>query len=88
MLANFPSIVGASILALSLPKQVSAQEALPNLGGTYRCEPDPASCKDWGQTFMLNQTGAEFDVKSDEGHVAVGYLTSKISDALHIPVKC
>jgi len=55
-----------------------ADEATPNLTGTYRCEPQPAPCH-WGQTFTVTQTGAELEFKSDSGTVGHAKFTSSIS---------
>jgi hypothetical protein len=55
-----------------------AEEATPNLAGTYRCEPQPAPCHS-GQTFTVTQTGAELEFKSDSGNVGHAKFTSSIS---------
>jgi hypothetical protein len=73
------------LAAISLPKQVRAEEALPNLSGTYRCEADPAPCKNSGQTFTVSQSGAKFEAKNDKGDVGAGTVTSKISVSLGPP---
>jgi hypothetical protein len=73
------------LAAISLPNQLYAQEALPNLSGTYRCEADPARCKVSGQTFTVSQSGAKFGVKNDKGDVGAGTVTSKISVSLGPP---
>ena len=63
---------GGMLAVISLPKQVYAEEALPNLSGTYRCEADPAPCKNSGQTFTVSQSGAKFEEKNDKGDVGAG----------------
>jgi hypothetical protein len=86
MSATLPSVLAISVLAaFSLPKQVNAEEALPNLSGTYRCEADPTPCKDSGQTFTVNQSGAKFEAKNEKGEVAAGTVTSKVSVSLGPP---
>ena len=55
-----------------------ADEATPNLAGTYRCEPQSAPCHS-GQTFTVAQTGVELEFKSDNGFVGHAKLTSPIS---------
>jgi hypothetical protein len=55
-----------------------ADEATPNLAGTYRCEPQPAPCHS-GLTFTVTQKGAELEFKSDSGTVGHAKLTSSIS---------
>ena len=43
-----------------------ADEALPNLAGAYRCEPQPTPCQS-GQTFTVTQKGDEIEFKSENG---------------------
>ena len=46
MSATLSSVAAIIMLAgVSMPEQAHAQDALPNLSGTYRCDADPASCK-------------------------------------------
>ncbi len=78
-------------LAISMPTAIAlcasahAQEKLPDLGGTYRCEPYPASCNNSGQTFTISQSGAKLTVKSDKGVVGPGNVTSSISVSIGTP---
>jgi hypothetical protein len=86
MSGTLPSILAISMLAAaSLPAQVHAEEALPNLSGTYRCAADPVPCTNSGQTFTVSQTGAKFEAKNDKGDVGTGTVTSKISVSLGPP---
>jgi hypothetical protein len=86
MSATLPSVLAISMLAVvSLPKQVQAEDALPNLSGTYRCEADPAPCKNSGQMFTLSQSGDKFEAKNDKGDVGAGTVTSRISVTLGPP---
>ncbi len=55
-----------------------ADEALPNLAGTYRCEPQPSPCAS-GQSFTVTQAGDQIDFRSDNGYVGHAKLTSRIS---------
>jgi hypothetical protein len=55
-----------------------ADEQLPNLAGTYRCEPQPAPCQS-GQTFTLTQSGDQIEFKSENGFVGHAKFTSAIS---------
>lgn len=55
-----------------------ADETLPNLAGTYRCEPQPAPCRS-GETFTLTQSGDEIGFKSERGFVGDAKFTSPIS---------
>ena len=68
----------ASTAASLLLGTALAEEATPNLAGTYRCEPQPAPCHS-GQTFTVTQTGAELEFKSDSGTVGHAKFTSSIS---------
>jgi hypothetical protein len=86
MSATLPSFLAISMLAaISLPQQAGAEEARPNLSGTYRCEADPAPCKNSGQTFTVTQSGAKFEAKNDKGDVGTGTVTSQISVTLGPP---
>jgi hypothetical protein len=55
-----------------------ADNSLPNLAGSYRCEPLPAPCQS-GQTFTVTQNGDQIEFKSDNGFVGQAKLTSRIS---------
>ena len=55
-----------------------ADETLPNLAGTYRCEPQPSQCRS-GQTFTVTQNGEEIEFKSESGFVGHAKFTSQIS---------
>jgi hypothetical protein len=55
-----------------------ADENLPNLAGTYRCEPQPAQCSS-GKTFTVTQTNDQIEFRSDSGFVGHAKLTSRIS---------
>ena len=74
-------ILAASIIFLPAlyPGTLLAQGASPNLGGTYRCVPEPSSCQSSGQTFTVTQAGNNLDLKNDKGDVGRGTLTSNIS---------
>jgi hypothetical protein len=86
MSATLSSVAAIIMLAgVSMPEQAHAQDALPNLSGTYRCEADPASCKNSGQTFTLSQSGDKLEVKNEKGEVGAGMVTSKISVSLGPP---
>jgi hypothetical protein len=79
MLSKFVLIsLIASTAASLLLGTALADEATPNLAGTYRCEPQPAPCHS-GQTFTVTQTGAELEFKSDAGAVGHAKFTSSIS---------
>ena len=48
-------------IALAAPSQA---QQLPNLAGTYRCEPEPSPCQN-GQTFTVSQSGNKLDFKDE-----------------------
>jgi hypothetical protein len=79
MLSKFVPISLVATTAASLLLGTGrADEASPNLAGTYRCEPQPAPCYS-GQTFTVTQIGTELEFKSDGGVVGHAKLTSSIS---------
>ena len=68
-----------ALAAASLPSGATrADDRLPNLAGTYRCEPQPAPCQS-GQTFTVTQNGDQVEFKSDNGLVGHARFTSPIS---------
>jgi hypothetical protein len=75
-----PILVAASAFAFvgSLPQAASGEAAVPNLAGTYRCEPAPEQCRS-GRIFEVTQSGAHLEFKSDNGVVGQAALTSNIS---------
>jgi hypothetical protein len=76
---NFVLQLIVTLGSLSLLGAASAQaQQLPNLAGSYRCEPEPVQCKS-GQTFTVTQSGSKLDLKNDEGNIGHGTLTSNIS---------
>ena len=60
------------------PGAVRADESVPDIAGTYRCEPQPALCQS-GQTFTVTQNGDQIEFKSDTGVVGQARFTSRIS---------
>jgi hypothetical protein len=70
--------VVATTSASALPGAVRADDALPQLSGTYRCEPQPDSCRS-GQVLTVTQSGDQIEFKSDNGLVGHAKLTSRIS---------
>jgi hypothetical protein len=60
-----------------------AQASLPNLGGTYRCAPEPRPCQ--SPTFTVTQTGNKLEVKSAQGDIGAGEVTSNVSATLGPP---
>jgi hypothetical protein len=72
------SVIAATTAGSLLLETARADEAPPNLPGTYRCEPQPAPCRS-GQTFTITQTGAELEFKSDSDIVGHAKFTSSIS---------
>ena len=72
LMTGFITLAGMTLLE---PAQA---DSLPNLTGTYRCEPQPAPCRS-GQTFTVAQSEATLELKSDTGTSANAKLTSNIS---------
>jgi hypothetical protein len=73
-------LIVASVMAFvsSLPQTASGEGAVPNLAGTYRCEPAPEQCRS-GRVFEVTQSGAHLEFKSDSGVVGQATFTSSIS---------
>src|ERR1700758_4721686 len=74
-------MLGAIVVAPS----ASAQDKLPDLSGTYRCDPYPVFCANSGQTFMVTESGKTVMVKNDKGDIGQGTLTSNITVSLGAP---
>jgi hypothetical protein len=77
MLSRCVLVALIAIITANLPPWALAGEALPNLAGTYPCEPQPSPCRS-GQPFTVTQNGDHLD-KSDNGYVGHAKLTSPIS---------
>jgi hypothetical protein len=79
MLSQSVLISVVALAAAGLPfGSARAEETLPKLAGTYRCEPQPAPCQS-GQTFTLTQSGDQIEFKSENGFVGHARFTSPIS---------
>jgi hypothetical protein len=80
MMLSKSLLISVVILATAgLPFEVvRAGETLPNLAGTYQCEPQPAPCRS-GQTFTVTQSGDQIEFKSENGVVGDAKFTSPIS---------
>ena len=77
MLKNSLLVAVAVLAVSSLAGTATAQTAITaNFAGAYRCEPDPSSCKNSGQTFTVTQSGNTLELKSDDGAVGQAKLTS------------
>jgi hypothetical protein len=75
----------SALTPITLCATAPAQNKLPELSGTYRCEPYPAACNNSGQTFTLTQSGAKVDIKNERGGVGQGTLTSAITVSVGAP---
>lgn len=80
VLLVYCSILGAMLMEVPA---VQAQASLPNLSGTYSCTPDPRPCQ--SPTFTVTQTGNKLEVKSAQGDVGGGEVTSNVSATLGPP---
>jgi hypothetical protein len=70
----------ATLIASSVLGGANAQPAAaPNFAGTYRCAPEPNSCKQSGQTFTVTQSGNNLEMKSTDGDFGQAKLTSNTS---------
>jgi hypothetical protein len=79
MLSKSVLISVVALVAAGLPfGNAHADERLPNLAGTYRCEPQPAPCQS-GQTFTVTQNGDHIEFKSETGLTGHARFTSPIS---------
>jgi hypothetical protein len=74
-----------TLAAIAVAPSGHAQGKLPDLSGTYRCEPYPVSCANSGQTYMVTESGRTVMVKNDKGDVGQGTLTSNITVSLGAP---
>jgi hypothetical protein len=79
------SLTICMLAAIAVAPGAGAQDKLPDLSGTYRCEPYPVSCANSGQTFMVTESGKTVMVKNDKGDVGQGTLTSNITVSLGAP---
>lgn len=80
------SILATIMLSgIALPVPAHAQEAVPNLNGTYRCEADPKPCRESGETFTISQSGDEITAKNDKGEIGQGIVTSEMTLSLGPP---
>jgi hypothetical protein len=78
MLSKSILISVAALATAGLPFGATrADEQLPNLAGTYRCEPQPVPCQ--GQTFTVTQNGDQIEFNSENGLVGQAKFTSPIS---------
>ncbi len=71
-------VASAVAFVSSLPQTAWGEGAVPNLAGTYRCEPAPEQCRS-GRIFEVTQSGAYLEFKSDTGVVGQAAFTSNIS---------
>jgi hypothetical protein len=69
-----------ALCALAPGGRTEAQEpSLPDLGGTYQCQPNPTPCLWAGQTPSISQSGSKLDIKNDKGEPATATLTSAMT---------
>ena len=70
----------AMLTASSIFTGSTAQPAAAaNFAGTYRCAPEPSSCRNSGQSFTVTQSGNNLDMKSNDGDFGQAKLTSNTS---------
>src|SRR3954452_19931316 len=80
MMLSKSVLISVVVLATAGPpfELARADETVPNLAGTYRCEPQPAPCRS-GQTFTVTQSGNQIEFKSENGVLGDAKFTSPIS---------
>src|SRR5947209_4960530 len=64
-------------------RALAADPAVPNLSGTYRCVPDARQCD--SSIFSVSQSGRKLEVKTEQGKVGDGEVTSHLSISLGPP---
>src|SRR5580704_18272138 len=64
----------AALSAIAFTGQASAQGAVPNLAGTYRCSPEPIACN--APTYTVTQNGNVLELKAENGTIAEAKVTS------------
>jgi len=80
MLKNPLSIsLVAALSAFAAPGLAQAQQSLPALAGTYRCVPEPDSCKWQAQSLTISQPGSTVQLNINPGEVAAAKVTSPIT---------
>jgi hypothetical protein len=77
MFKNLLSLALVAAAASAVPALAQAQE--PNLAGTYRCVPEPDSCKWVGQSLTITQTGKDVTLNLNPNEVANAKITSPIT---------
>jgi hypothetical protein len=68
-----------ALSTLGLLQLALAQSSAPNLGGAYRCQPQPDPCRWQSQAPAISQLGTKLDLKIDKNELAEGRLTSNIT---------
>jgi len=71
--------IAVALAIIALPALAHAQAGAPNLGGTYRCQPQPSPCKWQGKAPEISQSGTKLELKVDQNEIAEGKLTSNIT---------
>jgi hypothetical protein len=69
----------AALSAFTVPGLALAQQSQPGLAGTYRCVPEPDSCKWQGPSLTVTQTGSTIQLNINPGEVADAKLTSPVT---------
>jgi hypothetical protein len=77
-------IVSLVAIAVAGPAQAETGK-LPDLSGTYRCEPQPRSCEWSGDTFTVTQSGAVLQLKNEKGDIGEARMSSPITLSVGAP---
>jgi len=77
----------ALLLAGFLAAPALAQQAQPivDLGGSWRCEPEPRPCDPSGKSFTVKQTGNKLLATNDKQETGAAEVTSPISVGMGPP---
>jgi hypothetical protein len=84
VIKQFPLLCCVGLAAiLTGVRAVPAEAPIPDLSGTYRCVSDTRTCQ--SPVFSVSQRGQKLEVRSEQGDIAIGEVTSSISLTLGPP---
>jgi hypothetical protein len=72
------------LLASTLSGHTQESKAPPDLGGKYRCEPQPRECQ-LGKTFVVTQSGTRLEMENEKGERIHAQRTSDITITMGPP---
>src|SRR3954449_10057188 len=80
---HMPLLVLATLGTIASAPVPAVESAVPDLSGKYRCVSDSRLCQT--STFLISQSGRKLEVKSDQGQIGAGEVTSPLSVSLGPP---